>query len=279
MRLVLVDGQRLYGVSGSVERQTTARWLSKSGEQVTSNNGEKTSTVAWDVVINKWNRRLTNAKITDTISYGQHKFKMDENGKPVVKVMEATLNPDNTYTLGNEVSTDAYTTSVATDPEAGTESLTVEFNDTINRMYVIQYETEIDDYIGKIKNSVTLTGDEVGSVTVNKDVEVKYTTGSGTGSGETSSLTIRKVGDDGKNLTASFMLYKGHNLAADATPYFSDPITVVDGTLTIEGLRSGNYSLREVAGPEGYIFDPDKFYQVVVKGKQKLKRMFQILQL
>lgn len=265
-------GSSGYDFSATVKRQEENQWLTKSGKQVTADN-QNTSSVAWQVVINQRARRLENAVITDTIDYSKQTFKKDANGK-IVTVREASVS-GSTVTLKDEVDASAYEVVVTDDFTVGTQTMTVTFKDTITKTYAVIYETVLNEYFSgtqKVSNNVSLTGEEVGAITKTEEVEVKYTTGSGTSSGKTSSLTIAKVADDKEQtaLKASFLLYRAKSddpSQPEAEPVFDTPFEV-DGLGTIQNLRSGNYFLREVAGPAGYQFDTEKYYPVEVTLKE-----------
>ncbi|MBC6179092.1 collagen-binding protein, partial [Listeria welshimeri] len=120
---------------------------------------------------------------------------------------------------------------------------------------LIDYQSDITltsdtETTAQIGNSVTFTGDNItkGETEKSKTIEVKITTGDGTGTGETGDITLNKVDKDNPSTLlegATFELYDNGKLVDTQT-------TDDQGVLVFSDLIYGDYTLKEVAAPEGY---------------------------
>ena len=140
---------------------------SKSGSYNANNKH-----ITWTVVANYNQRDLKNAQIVDTLQ-GDPKY-VDGSAK----LYEATINPDGSYTLGDEV------TSGGINYDESSRTITAKLADG-NKAYVLKYETSLEGQVidkTSYNNTATYTNngqkqDVTAQVSVPNSDEVAYKTG------------------------------------------------------------------------------------------------------
>ncbi|WP_322413213.1 SpaA isopeptide-forming pilin-related protein, partial [Clostridium perfringens] len=144
----------------------------------------------------------------------------------------------------NSLYTDYKVTVNPPDLTSGKQMFKFEFLKPIDTMYYVEYETKIitDVDYSKISNSVHFEGD--GFKTENqpfeKEIVVRITDGSGTGSGEVGSLRIVKVDADNEETKlsgAEFDLYDSKER------FIGKAVTDENGVIEVPKLKFGRYTL------------------------------------
>ncbi|MFE9276728.1 collagen binding domain-containing protein [Paenibacillus glucanolyticus] len=137
-----------------------------------------------------------------------------------------------------------------------TEYFVLRFKNPIDKAYIVEYETLIDAADReKVGNSVSFEGLGIttGIRETTQEIEVRMSSGSGTGSGVRGSLEVLKVDKDAAALAlegAVFVLrdQEGKRPAVTLT-------TDADGKALFTKLLYGQYVLEETAAPQGYVID------------------------
>ncbi|GEM02804.1 hypothetical protein HHA03_23360 [Halolactibacillus halophilus] len=236
-------------LEASVSPRFGGEYTTKEGQQNTDNG----RIVNWTVNINRSQSLLNDLVIKDTPSINQS------------LVQDSFVIYETTATADNIVKNEGATLEEGTDydlefsaAENGQESFTITFKgdkQEIEEAYVLTYDTYIlykGD--GNIGNDLSISGDQVventGGSSVNRAISFNSISGSITG--EVGSLVIKKV--DAEDITllegAEFQLYdeSGEVLLRTGT-------TDSAGNLTFVNLLYGNYQLKEVTPPDGYVID------------------------
>src|SRR5699024_6291416 len=150
--------------------------------------------IHWAVTVNPGQQRVTNLKLEDKVSENQDIL------TDTFKIYEATVDGEGNATKkGEPISSDLYELT----HEEGEPTFTIEWNDTVERAFIVEYSTLFFDSPGeKVTNSYKVTGDnliEGGEVDGDGSVEIKMVA-SGGGVGTAGYLVIDKVDStDGGN--------------------------------------------------------------------------------
>lgn len=242
---VISDGEEvLADYHAEVIDDNAGKYVNKTGEQ-------EDEQVDWKIYVNQSASTVTNATVTDTLGAGQE---LDASS---INVYEAKATSTGKFLKDSNtpISPDEYDLETGIDDESDLEYFQVKFKDEINQPYVIDYHSDITltsdtETTAQIGNSVAFTGDNItkGETEKSKTIEVKITTGDGTGTGETGDITLNKVDKDNPSTLlegATFELYDNGKLVDTQT-------TDDQGVLVFSDLIYGDYTLKEVAAPEGY---------------------------
>ena len=255
---------------GEVIKSAKDKWLTKDGLQDEENN----RLVNWQVLINQDARTVNDAIVTDTIKLNQQSFILNEQDKVSVRVYEAIAKDDG-FEKGQEV-TKGFNTSITMNAVDGTQTMTINFEESIDSPYIIEYQTKLDPGIvnsEKITNDVKLNGSATEIHQVTKEITIKSTDGSGTSTGVNGALRIKKIDSVSKEAISKSTHFEilRKNSEGKYETFISDvevkenKIVVDDGTLVEElsNLRYGDYAIREIDAPEGYIKD-DTLYKFTI---------------
>ena len=255
---------------GEVIKSAKDKWLMKDGLQDEENN----RLVNWQVLINQDARTVNDAIVTDTIKLNQQSFILNEQDKVSVRVYEAIAKDDG-FEKGQEV-TKGFDTSITMNAVDGTQTMTINFEASIDSPYIIEYQTKLDPGIvnsEKITNDVKLNGSATEIHQVTKEITIKSTDGSGTSTGVNGALRIKKIDSVSKEAISKSTHFEilRKNSEGKYETFISDAevkenkIVVDDGTLVEElsNLRYGDYAIREIDAPEGYIKD-DTLYKFTI---------------
>ena len=255
---------------GEVIKSAKDKWLTKDGLQDEENN----RLVNWQVLINQDARTVNDAIVTDTIKLNQQSFILNEQDKVSVRVYEAIAKDDG-FEKGQEV-TKGFDTSITMNAVDGTQTMTINFEASIDSPYIIEYQTKLDPGIvnsEKITNDVKLNGSATEIHQVTKEITIKSTDGSGTSTGVNGALRIKKIDSVSKEAISKSTHFEilRKNSEGKYETFISDAevkenkIVVDDGTLVEElsNLRYGDYAVREIDAPEGYIKD-DTLYKFTI---------------
>ncbi|QFQ75867.1 SpaA isopeptide-forming pilin-related protein [Liquorilactobacillus mali] len=166
------ETQRLSN-SAKWTNSATTTWYEQSGTEHTNNSsadftpktefkndGSKSGSynavsknITWTVVTNYNQRTLTNAKIVDPI-IGDQDYVSDS-----AKLYEATINPNGTYTLGNQVNT-------GVSYDSSSKTITANLPEGSTKAYVLTYDTTLADKVidqATYDNSATYTNNSISS--------------------------------------------------------------------------------------------------------------------
>lgn len=235
--------------SAKVSYWDSEKFVEKSGKQ----GGKELS---WWIIANKSLSEIENATLIDTLSIGH-------------EVIEDSFIVNRTS--DNEPYKNFRVTISPRDLATGTQTFKLEFLEKIDTMYNILYRTKITtdvDY-SKLSNKVHFEGDGVSTENqpFEKEIVVRITDGSGTGSGKLGSLKIIKV--DGNDIGTKiggveFKLFDWNGKLVGKAK------TDENGILNVPGLKFGKYTLKETEPVLGYqILDEDQNIEVVINSEDK----------
>lgn len=220
-------------------------YVSKTGERGVDKDADK---INWQVKINEGQSYVENAKIVDTPSANQivkpetfelYKGKVDSGGKVSA---DELLVKDKDYEV-----------VLHTDDSGELKSFEVILPKTIKTAYILKYQSEIAVSVDreKITNQVSFIGDgvSVGTRETEQAIEIRLSSGSGTGSGVRGGLEVTKVDKDSPGTVlpgAKFELKnsKGESIGVKETG--------ADGKITFTKLLYDTYTLTELQAPAGY---------------------------
>lgn len=218
----------------------------KTGEQ----NGKA---IDWTVTVNASQAKVQDVVLTDTLSANQ------EFLQETIKVYATTV--DN---FGNVTKGAAYDNVKINVTEEAPQTLTVTFNDEIDRPYIVEYSTLYfagDKEI--VSNKYKVTGSNIGDKGEqggNESVEIDQSSG-GFISGKTGYLQINKIASDDENKALEGIEFQ---LIDEKTgKILKTGITDEYGKIDFGRLIYGNYLLKETKAPEGYL-TPTEAYKVTI---------------
>ncbi|WP_052088382.1 LPXTG cell wall anchor domain-containing protein [Paenibacillus wynnii] len=225
------------------------------GEVVDKNGLQVGDKINWTLPINRGQSYIKNAVITDTPSSNQklildsfhlYPTTVGSNGIPVKSAPELVRGTDKDYTL--DFFTDA----------SGKQTFVLKFNKDIKTPYLLLYQSLIAANHGeRVTNTAKLTGDNVTVVSreITKIMIVGVSSGSGTGSGERSTLTVKKVDSDNSNVILSGAIFNLYRISNAERILIDTQTTQPNGTAVFSSILSGNYILKEITAPDGYALD------------------------
>ncbi|EUJ40958.1 SpaA isopeptide-forming pilin-related protein [Brochothrix campestris] len=220
--------------------------VDKAGKQ----EGDK---IDWVITINRNQSTVKNYKIKDDPTSNQvldqdsfHLYPTDVSANSGI-----TAKTDTPLVEGVD-----YKLTISTDGSTGKQSFELEFLKTIDRPYVLNYSSVIDADNGeKVNNVVEMTGDNVTMQIQkhSKEITVQLSSGSGDIVGVRGGLKITKIDETTKAAIAdtTFVVYDKTGKTA-----LRSGKTGADGTLTFNGLRAGDYLIKEMDAPAGYSLNP-----------------------
>ncbi|MBP1039427.1 hypothetical protein I6N95_00265 [Vagococcus sp. BWB3-3] len=245
-----VDAENVEGnfsIEGDVSIANGGSLIQKSGKQ------DKDGYLQWTATINPSQSTVYDAKVTDTPSTNQV---IDESS---VIVYETNVTEAGKLSQGAPLDKSKYTVSLTTDEVTGQQELVVTFTDEkIEHAYILEYKAMLllEKPSGETaKNNIKLEGTNKENVEqeVSKEVGVSASEGGGTAVGESGSVEIRKVDNDGKVLTgATFELWDKKNAQK-----LREGEVSADGTLLFGKLPYGEYFLKETKAPAGHSIQSD----------------------
>ncbi|WP_178075929.1 collagen binding domain-containing protein [Paenibacillus oralis] len=241
------DGDKSWSWYADLPIPRGGEYVNKSGTQ----NGGK---IDWKIVINGSQSYVENATIIDTPSPNQ--ILLPDS----FELYEAVVNTDKSVTpVGEKLTKDQdYFLAIKTDPENDSQSFELKFAaEFIENAYVLQYSSEIAVSADReeVTNKASFAGEGIKNVSQESSnkIQVRFTDGSGTGSGIRGTLELTKVdkADPTQKLVgATFeLLDNGGKLLGEKT-------TDEEGKLTFTKLRYDQvYSLVETEAPAGYLLN------------------------
>ncbi|MFE5322738.1 collagen binding domain-containing protein [Paenibacillus sp. NPDC056579] len=246
----------------AVSKPLTASVTIPNGGEYVNKSGQQTGNkIAWTVAINRGQSTVADAKLIDTPSDNQLLL------PDTFKLYTTVVNAGGTVTKGAELikGTD-YSLDFRTDSD-GKQSFELSFLKVLSTSAILEYQSLIvANDKDAVSNQIAFSGNN--EITVTKDttntIVVGVSSGSGTISGIRGSLTVTKV--DGSDHTvrlggATFELYRK---SGSEKLLISTLTTDASGTAEFKKLLAGDYVVKEVAAPEGYILD-SKEYSVPIQ--------------
>jgi LPXTG-motif cell wall-anchored protein len=238
--------------------------VSHGGEYTAKSGAQDGKIINWNVNINFAQSKISNAKLTDTPTNNQilleesfklYGTKISENGS-VQKDLGNLLEIGKDYTLEIFTSDD------------GTQSFELVFKEDIDTAYILEYQSYISAKNGDaVSNTVKFEGDQITTeeTSSNESIIVKISGGSGSGSGETGSLTVAKEDADTGELLAgaTFSLYDSEGKIKIRTL-----TTGEDGKVVFSNLLYDEYLLQEDSAPEGYVVGIQSTREVAVDSRE-----------
>lgn len=220
-------------------------YVSKTGERGVDKDADK---INWKININEGQSYVENAKIVDTPSANQIV-------KPeTFELYEGTVDSNGNVSTGKLLEKDKdYEVVLHTDDSGELKSFEVVLPKTIETAYILKYQSEIAVSVDKekITNQVSFIGDgvSVGTRETEQAIEIRLSSGSGTGSGVRGGLEVTKVDKDSPGTVlpgAKFELKnsKGESIGVKETG--------ADGKITFTKLLYDTYTLTELQAPAGY---------------------------
>ncbi|MBO1910075.1 hypothetical protein J4G37_35490, partial [Microvirga sp. 3-52] len=212
-------------------------YTTKSGKQ----NGK---IIDWSVNINFAQSKVTNATIIDTPSTNQSLLEQSFHLYATEVAKNGTVKKGDLLTLGED-----YTLEFSEDPY----SFKLKFTEEISEPYILEYQSLILAKPGDhVNNAVKFSGENVeeGVTESSSRVEVRYTSGMGTGKGEIGRLTVTKTdATTGDVLNGATFTLKD----ADSGTIIKTATTDEHGVITFDRLLFGDYLLIEEEAPDGYL--------------------------
>ncbi|KGX84227.1 collagen binding domain-containing protein, partial [Pontibacillus litoralis] len=256
----------------------------KNGGSYTEKSGKQDGLSAkWRVDINKGQSTVSDVVITDKPSnnqlYIEDSFKL--YGTTVSKNGTVKKDTSNVLEEGKD-----YELEIHRDEESGQESFTLNFSNTIQEPYVLEYTSYINAANGEIiSNNATFEGSGLSEDPPSSSASFRVQiSGSGGGSGELGSLEVKKVDSETNEPLegATFTLYDRFGNIAIKTGTTND-----QGIVSFNNLLYRDYILKEDSAPSGYHVaiddqqtvtidaDPSKVTvkNDIIKGKAKLTKV------
>ncbi|MBC2245055.1 collagen binding domain-containing protein [Listeria booriae] len=237
----LKDGaQNFASWTGTVNIPSGGSYVTKSGTQ----NGKN---IDWTANINAGQSTISNATIIDTPTSNQVLIPSSFH------LYKTVVAANGTFTQGAEMvqGTD-YTLEITTDNVTGAQKFKITFANTISTAYILKYSSFIDANDKEtISNAIKLAGSNITTELVETayDVVVKVTDGGGSATGVRGTITLTKTNTGTTPLAgASMALYD-----ATGTVVLRSGVTDSTGKVVFGALRYGNYILKELAAPTGYV--------------------------
>lgn len=232
-------------ITGSVSIKNGGTFASKGGRQDPNNP----DIISWDILVNPSQSTLSNVVLKDYPSVNQ------QLNPESVKVVELASNDKGELSLTDTILTkdNDYQLSVTRDDTTGEEVMTISFNHKISKAYQISYTADLMLAKGEkaVSNKVSISGDNVRTVTQDKEstIQVETSEGGGTGSGEKLHFYLKKTDDHGqplKGITFEILNSKTGKLMRTIT-------TDDNGLAFVQNMLTGTYILKEVVQQDGYL--------------------------
>lgn len=239
---VLRSGNDYYPWAAVVQIPKGGEYVSKTGTQ----DGDK---INWTVYINRGQSYVENAKIIDTPTTNQMLSASSFH------LFAANVASNGGLAKGNELVKDTDYKLAFFAGDAPRFELT--FLKPISSAFILEYSSMITaSDREKVSNSVAFTGNGIktGTLVTQEEIEVRTSSGSGTGSGVVGKLSVQKVDKDDKSLPLEDATFKLQDVA-QAKPAI-ELTTDAQGQVMYTNLLYGKYTLQEIKAPAGYVLDP-----------------------
>lgn len=234
------------------QKQIKGSVLSKSGD-IKKDSSNK-NYLEWTILVNKNQAELDSPVIVDKLSTDP-KLEFDPSS---VKLYEAVVNADGTVTRGNPVAVTR--DNVAYDLTDNTFKF--HFLQKIDRAYQLVFRTDFgDDAKNKeINNEAYYEGSEADMESSSTRVKAGGSIAGGSSSISKGNVAVKKYNED-KTKELKGAVFEIYN---DYVTYTMQP-TDEQGASSLEQIRVGEYKIKEVTAPEGYVLDSTE--QSITVGK------------
>jgi uncharacterized surface anchored protein len=244
---------KVYDGQSPVSRNLNASVnIPHGGEYVTKNGSQSGDKINWQITVNQGQSKLWDAEIFDTPSRNQvlvsdsfHLFSM-----------KAAANGDLTKDI-ELIKGVGYTVDIQTDA-TGNQTFRLKFKSLISTAFVLEYQSVIAARDQEsVTNAVSFSGNNVTTITKEtvKDIVVGVSTGSGTGNGVRGSLEVKKVDASNRELPLSGAIYELYRKSGETKNLIQTQTTNEAGIAIFQGLLAGDYVIKEITAPSGYILD------------------------
>jgi uncharacterized surface anchored protein len=249
----IANTAKVYDGQTPVSRNLTASVsIPHGGEYVSKNGSQNGDKINWQITVNQGQSKLWDAEIFDTPSRNQvlvsdsfHLFSM-----------KAAANGDLTKDI-ELVKGVGYTVDILTDA-TGNQTFRLKFRSLISTAFVLEYQSVIAARDQEsITNAVSFSGNNVQTITKEtvKDIVVGVSSGSGTGNGVRGSLEVKKVDASNRELPLGGAIYELYRKSGDKKNLIQTQTTNEAGIAIFQGLLAGDYVIKEITAPSGYILD------------------------
>ncbi len=246
-------GDEGHNLTANVTLPNQGEFLGKSGF-----HNKEDWTIDWEVDVNKSKSKLTDVKVKDDLGRTDVQILL----RDTIKVTKAGSNEELVEGEDYELTVNG-------------NVLIVHFPGEITDHYKVTYSSYIvTEEDADIKNEAEIESvDEiiVGSTDKTEIVQVKISTGGGTGQGETGGLVIEKV-EAGTERALEGVAFELVKEVGNQEIVVREGTTDADGKLEWKGLKFGDYMLNEVI-PEGYLGEEEQFVTISSEDPEGIKTL------
>lgn len=206
--------------------------------------------VDWSIDVNLAQEKISNLALEDTISDNQAYI------EDTIKVYNAKVNADGTVSKTDLVDKSKY------ELEVNETDFNVAWNDDVERAFVVEYSTLFfAKDAEKVNNSYKITGDGISEEDTDAsdryEVEIRQTSGGGA-EGTAGYLLLHKIDATYGQSEQALAGIKFELIDTSNDKVLKTVRTDADGYVDFGRLLFGEYKLREVNAPDGYIgFDEE----------------------
>ncbi|WP_159103070.1 SpaA isopeptide-forming pilin-related protein [Paenilisteria weihenstephanensis] len=237
----LKDGaQNFASWTGTVAIPSGGSYVTKTGVQ----NGKN---IDWTANINAGQSTISNATIVDTPTSNQVLI------PSTFHLYKTVIAANGTFTQGAElVQGQDYTLDITTNNTTGAQTFKITFANKISSAYILKYSSFIDANDKEtVSNSIKLAGSNITTEQVEtaSDIVVKVTDGGGSATGVRGTITVTKTDSGTTPLAGSTLaLYD-----STGTVVLRSGVSGSNGQVVFGALRYGNYIIKELVAPTGYV--------------------------
>ncbi len=235
-----------------LERHLDASVSVTHGDKFVSKEGvQDQGILKWKIAINESQSTIRNGEIHDFPCGGQLLLEDSFKLYPVI------VNESGNYSIdeNNPLERDVFYSLEITTLENGQQNFVLKFLDSIDRPYVLKYESQLNATLEtkEVSNKVIFRGNEVQRNTDEEPTRVVVNVHNATGgaTGEKGSLTIQKLNTD--NLPLKGVEFDLYNSLTDRKIMTLE--TDEQGIIRFNNLVYGPYTLYETKALEGYVID------------------------
>ncbi|MFD0620151.1 collagen binding domain-containing protein [Paenibacillus sp. GCM10027629] len=273
------SGTKLFEQSKTIVPVYGGESIDKKGRQGASVND--IDQAYWTIHINRSQSYIAeNAVLEDTMSPNQIPL------KDTFRLYKLKADANEHFSKVGEVDPKDYTLEFNDNAAAGDPTFTITFHKALESAYVLEYQTYMNAvHLEKVRNSVSFAGktaQEIGD-SANQEIVADY---SGAGGGAIhavkGNITIVKEDFSDPNHKLAGAKFELYNAAGDKLLATSD-LTDSDGKVQFKDFKSGDYMIKEIVAPTGYVadtqwisvkFDAKDPTQMLVIQNKKIKQAF-----
>ncbi|WP_353892877.1 SpaA isopeptide-forming pilin-related protein [Proteinivorax hydrogeniformans] len=253
----VTSGKNEFTLEAKVSVPFGGEYATKSGEQT----GEFNERIDWEVYLNPNQSRIKDYKLVDNPDLNS--ILLEET----FFLYKASVNEDGVLSKEGEplIEGEDYNITIETDGLSGKQNFELTFPDEITEAYILEYSSYIDPLAPQgeeITNTFTATGLNVETIESEDGSKVtKSNAGGGDGSSVRGGLEITKT-DESEEILLEGALF--HLYTKDGNQLLRSGTTDADGKVVFGGLRRGDYLLKEIEAPAGYIISDELAEGIVV---------------